>query len=46
MPNKKIAFELQIAEQTVKLHRQKICEKLGVKSVPELIGIAEKACLP
>jgi FixJ family two-component response regulator len=43
MPNKNIGFELQIAEQTVKLHRQKICEKLGVKSVPELISIVEKS---
>lgn len=43
MLNKQIASELEIAEQTVKLHRQKICEKLGVKSVPELIRIAEKA---
>ena len=43
MPNKNIASELKIAEQTVKLHRQKICEKLGVKSVPEMIRIAEKA---
>jgi two-component system, LuxR family, response regulator FixJ len=43
MLNKQIAFELQIAEQTVKLHRQSICEKLGVKSVPEIIRITEKA---
>jgi FixJ family two-component response regulator len=43
MLNKQIASELQIAEQTVKLHRQRICEKLGVKSVPEIIRIAEKA---
>jgi FixJ family two-component response regulator len=43
MLNKQIAAELQIAEQTVKLHRQSICEKLGVKSVPEIIRIAEKA---
>jgi FixJ family two-component response regulator len=43
MLNKQIAHELQIAEQTVKLHRQNICEKLGVKSVPEIIRIAEKA---
>ena len=43
MLNKQIAFELQIAEQTVKLHRQSVCEKLGVKSVPEIIRIAEKA---
>jgi two-component system response regulator FixJ len=43
MLNKQIASELQIAEQTVKLHRQKICEKLGIRSVPEMIRIAEKA---
>lgn len=43
MLNKQIASGLQIAEQTVKLHRQSICEKLGVKSVPEIIRIAEKA---
>jgi FixJ family two-component response regulator len=42
MLNKQIAAELQIAEQTVKLHRRSICEKLGVKSVPEIIRIAEK----
>jgi len=43
MLNKQIAHELHIAEQTVKIHRHSICEKLGVKSVPEIIRIAEKA---
>lgn len=42
MLNKQIAAELKIAEQTVKLHRGKITEKLGVKSVAELVRIAEK----
>jgi FixJ family two-component response regulator len=41
--NKQIAAELNIAEQTVKIHRRNICDKLGVKSVPEIIKIAEKA---
>lgn len=41
--NKQIATELNISEQTVKIHRGKITEKLGVKSVAEIIGIAEKA---
>jgi FixJ family two-component response regulator len=41
--NKQIASELSIAEQTVKVHRHSICEKLGVKSVPEIIQIANKA---
>jgi len=41
--NKQIASELQIAEQTVKIHRQNICTKFGVKSVPEIIRIVNKA---
>jgi len=40
--NKQIAFELGIAEHTVKNHRLSITEKLGVKSVPEMIYIADK----
>lgn len=43
--NKQIAGDLDIAEQTVKLHRRSICDKLGVKSVPELLRIADKAGL-
>lgn len=42
MLNKQIAYELGIAEHTVKNHRLKLTEKLGVKSVPELIYMAEK----
>jgi FixJ family two-component response regulator len=41
--NKQIASELNIAEHTVKLHRGRITEKLGVKSVPEIIHIAERS---
>jgi FixJ family two-component response regulator len=40
--NKQIASELGIAEHTVKNHRLNITEKLGVKSVAEMIHIAEK----
>jgi len=40
--NKQIAAELGIAEHTVKNHRLNITEKLGVKSVAEMIYIAEK----
>ena len=43
MLNKQIANELNITEHTVKLHRMSISEKLGVKSVAEIIHIAEKA---
>jgi FixJ family two-component response regulator len=42
MLNKQIAFKLGIAEKTVKIHRGKIMEKLGVHSVAELIRLAEK----
>ena len=40
--NKQIASELGIAEHTVKNHRLNITNKLGVKSVPEIIYIADK----
>jgi FixJ family two-component response regulator len=43
MLNKQIASELNIAEHTVKLHRGRITEKLGIKSVPEMIYIFEKS---
>lgn len=42
MINKQIALELGIAEHTVKNHRLKITEKLGVKSVAEMVYMAEK----
>ncbi len=40
--NKQIAGELNITVHTVKLHRGKVTEKLGVKSVAELVKIAER----
>jgi FixJ family two-component response regulator len=43
--NKQIASDLNIAEQTVKIHRGNITKKLGVKSVAELVRLAEKAGL-
>jgi len=43
MLNKQIASVLNIAEHTVKLHRHSICDKLAVKSLPEIIRIADKA---
>jgi FixJ family two-component response regulator len=43
MLNKQIAFELGIAEKTVKVHRGRILEKLCVNSVAELVRLAEKA---
>jgi FixJ family two-component response regulator len=43
MLNKQIASKLNIGEHTVKVHRRSICEKLRVKSVPEIIRIADNA---
>ncbi len=43
MPNREIAFNLGIAEQTVKIHRSHIMEKLGTHSVAELVRFADKA---
>lgn len=41
--NKQIAFKLNIAEKTVKVHRGHIMQKLGAGSVAELVRFAEKA---
>jgi FixJ family two-component response regulator len=44
-PNKQVASDLNIAEHTVKIHRGNITKKLGVKSVAEMVHLAEKAGL-
>ena len=41
--NKQIAYELGIAEKTVKVHRGKVMKKLNVSSVAELVRLAETA---
>jgi FixJ family two-component response regulator len=43
MLNKQIGAELGIAEKTIKVHRGHLMEKLGVRSVAELVRLAEKA---
>ena len=43
--NKQIADKLNIVEHTVKIHKRSICEKFGVKSLPEIIHIAYQAGL-
>lgn len=40
--NKQIATELEILEKTVKVHRARAMRKLGVKSVAELVRLADK----
>ena len=44
--NKQIATELQILEKTVKVHRARAMRKLGVKSVAELVRLADRATFP
>jgi FixJ family two-component response regulator len=39
--NKQIAGEMKLSEVTVKVHRHKLMKKLGARSVPELVRMAE-----
>jgi FixJ family two-component response regulator len=41
--NKQIGDELNIADQTVKIHRGRVMKKLGAYSVTDLVRMAEKA---
>jgi FixJ family two-component response regulator len=43
MLNKQVADKLGMAEKTVKVHRGRVMEKLGVTSVAELVRLVEKA---
>jgi DNA-binding NarL/FixJ family response regulator len=43
MPNKQIAARLGVCLQTVKLHRGRLMRKLQLRSVAELVRLAEKA---
>ena len=40
--NKQIAVELDIVEKTVKVHRGRAMQKLGLRSVAELVRLADK----
>jgi len=44
--NKQTAHALGTGEQTVKVHRGRVMEKLGVESVQELVRLAERAGIP
>lgn len=41
--NKQIAADLSITEQTVKQHRGRVMEKMGVRSIAELVRICDAA---
>jgi len=43
MLNKQVGGELGMAEKTVKVHRGRVMQKLGVSSVPELVRLVQKA---
>jgi len=43
MLNKQIAYELDISEETVKIHRGRVMQKLEMVSVAELVRLCEKA---
>ena len=43
MLNKQVGGDLGMAEKTVKVHRGRVMQKLGVTSVAELVRLAEKA---
>jgi FixJ family two-component response regulator len=40
--NKQIAFELGTVEKTIKVHRARVMEKMQVKSLAELVRLAER----
>jgi len=42
--NKQICFALHAAERTVKTHRSRVMEKMQVRSVAELVRLAEELC--
>jgi FixJ family two-component response regulator len=41
--NKQIAAELHTAEKTIKVHRGRVMQKLGLTSVPDLVRFSERA---
>jgi FixJ family two-component response regulator len=40
--NKRIAYELDVREVTVKLHRGNVMRKMGARSLPELVRMADR----
>jgi FixJ family two-component response regulator len=40
--NKQIAWELGCGEKTIKVHRGRVMHKMGVRSIPELVRLAER----
>jgi two-component system, LuxR family, response regulator FixJ len=45
LPNKSIAYDLGISPRTVEIHRARVMDKMGARSLPELIRFALAAGL-
>jgi FixJ family two-component response regulator len=41
-PNKQIAADLEVSEITVKVHRGQVMRKMGAKSLPDLVRMADR----
>jgi len=41
-PNKQIAADLGTVEKTIKVHRSRVMEKMGVRSLADLVRMAER----
>jgi len=39
--NKQIAWEFSVGEKTIKVHRSRVMQKMGARSVPDLVRLAE-----
>lgn len=44
--NKQIAYDLGTVEKTIKVHRARVMQKMGVRSLAELVRLADKLGLP
>jgi FixJ family two-component response regulator len=42
LPNKQIAANLGVVEQTIKVHRGRVMAKMGVESLAQLVLVAER----
>jgi len=40
LPNKSIAYDLAISSRTVEIHRARVMDKMGARSLSELIRLA------
>jgi len=40
--NKQVAYALGIGEHTIKVHRSRVMEKMGVESLADLVRVAER----